>query len=254
MKFRPANCLTKIQLFLVVVALQSSMVQAWGTPSHRIIADLAWGLLSDQVKDIIVDILDQKIFFYNLQMAERCGDNEDSCTPLGTAAVWADDVKGRRGNNGPSHFVNTIDEAVADTDEDFDCPNGDCVMGDIMQYSDVLRSYLTKSNERRLLFFRFWRLGFWYNLLPAFFDNIWGSEERESLMFVTHLMGDVHQPLHCGRPSDAGGNRIEVNFMDGHNEDTALSWICPFVPRWMWNIPLSPFGVCQVSTRRRVFF
>eukprot|EP00567_Pseudictyota_dubia_P014702 CAMPEP_0197458832 /NCGR_PEP_ID=MMETSP1175-20131217/49756_1 /TAXON_ID=1003142 /ORGANISM="Triceratium dubium, Strain CCMP147" /LENGTH=248 /DNA_ID=CAMNT_0042993561 /DNA_START=68 /DNA_END=814 /DNA_ORIENTATION=+ len=35
---------------------------------------------------------------------------------------------------------------------------------------------------------------------------------KESLMFVTHFVGDIHQPLHCSRKTDLGGNKIHVYF------------------------------------------
>lgn len=31
-------------------------------------------------------------------------------------------------------------------------------------------------------------------------------------MFVTHFVGDIHQPLHCARKTDKGGNTIHVSF------------------------------------------
>lgn len=33
---------------------------------------------------------------------------------------------------------------------------------------------------------------------------------RDALRFVAHLVVDLHQPLHVGRPSDKGGNTIDV--------------------------------------------
>jgi hypothetical protein len=34
----------------------------------------------------------------------------------------------------------------------------------------------------------------------------------EALKFLTHFIGDIHQPLHAGRPEDLGGNDIRVDF------------------------------------------
>lgn len=36
--------------------------------------------------------------------------------------------------------------------------------------------------------------------------------KQQALMFIVHLVGDIHQPLHVGRPSDRGGNSIKVIF------------------------------------------
>ena len=39
-----------------------------------------------------------------------------------------------------------------------------------------------------------------------------GLEKAEALKFLGHFVGDLHQPLHAGRPADLGGNRILVDF------------------------------------------
>jgi hypothetical protein len=31
-------------------------------------------------------------------------------------------------------------------------------------------------------------------------------------MFLAHFVGDVHQPMHCGRTADFGGNTVIVNW------------------------------------------
>ena len=37
-------------------------------------------------------------------------------------------------------------------------------------------------------------------------------ERQEALKFLAHFVGDLHQPLHAGRPEDLGGNRVQVDF------------------------------------------
>lgn len=37
-------------------------------------------------------------------------------------------------------------------------------------------------------------------------------KKREALKFVVHLVGDIHQPMHCNPKGDAGGNLIKVTF------------------------------------------
>jgi hypothetical protein len=39
-----------------------------------------------------------------------------------------------------------------------------------------------------------------------------GSLQLTALIFVVHLIGDVHQPLHVGRGIDRGGNSIKVQW------------------------------------------
>ena len=38
------------------------------------------------------------------------------------------------------------------------------------------------------------------------------SEKSDAIKFITHFIGDLHQPLHTGRPEDRGGNDIPVNW------------------------------------------
>ncbi|MBR6198068.1 MAG: S1/P1 nuclease [Bacteroidaceae bacterium] len=45
------------------------------------------------------------------------------------------------------------------------------------------------------------------------------EEKALALKFITHLMGDLHQPLHLGYPEDKGGNTVRVKFF---NHDTSL--------------------------------
>ncbi len=37
------------------------------------------------------------------------------------------------------------------------------------------------------------------------------AERRDALRFLAHFVVDIHQPLHVGRASDRGGNRIDVD-------------------------------------------
>jgi S1/P1 Nuclease len=38
------------------------------------------------------------------------------------------------------------------------------------------------------------------------------QSRRESLMFSIHFVGDIHQPLHCARQTDRGGNSFHVRY------------------------------------------
>ncbi len=38
------------------------------------------------------------------------------------------------------------------------------------------------------------------------------AQRAEALKFVIHFMGDIHQPLHIGRPGDQGGNAVQVSY------------------------------------------
>lgn len=44
--------------------------------------------------------------------------------------------------------------------------------------------------------------------------NLTKDEEALALKIVVHLMGDLHQPMHFGRKTDLGGNKVQVRFFD----------------------------------------
>jgi hypothetical protein len=41
--------------------------------------------------------------------------------------------------------------------------------------------------------------------------------KANALKFLVHLIGDIHQPLHTGRPEDLGGNLIHLNWFGRRN-------------------------------------
>ncbi|MBL0740299.1 S1/P1 nuclease [Chryseolinea lacunae] len=41
------------------------------------------------------------------------------------------------------------------------------------------------------------------------------KDEAEHLKMLIHLVGDVHQPLHVGQGTDAGGNKVKVTWFRG---------------------------------------
>lgn len=48
--------------------------------------------------------------------------------------------------------------------------------------------------------------------------NLEAEKKKLYLRLLIHFVGDVHQPMHVGRPEDLGGNRITVNwFSDASN-------------------------------------
>lgn len=38
------------------------------------------------------------------------------------------------------------------------------------------------------------------------------AEERDQLRMLIHVVGDLHQPLHVGKPGDRGGNDVKIEF------------------------------------------
>jgi len=93
----------------------------------------------------------------------------------------------------PQHYVN-LPRTETGYDRQRDCSNGLCLTEAVKKYAGEL------ANHR----------------LP--------SERREqAFAWLCHLVGDVHQPLHCGFADDRGGNSVNVEF-DGELIDLHIFW------------------------------
>ena len=99
---------------------------------------------------------------------------------LAKVSTWADEIKRERGFTRPWHYVN-IPITAAAYDPARHCPEGNCILG-------KLPRLIRQIND------------------PA----ISRLKRREALMFVVHLVGDLHQPLHCGDRGDRGGNDVAI--------------------------------------------
>lgn len=53
-------------------------------------------------------------------------------------------------------------------------------------------------------------------------------EKENALKFIVHFVGDIHQPLHVGRPDDRGGNSTRVKF-EGKNTNLHSVWDSAFI-------------------------
>ena len=105
---------------------------------------------------------------------------------LAGIANWADELRsidpdlGKRSSRW--HYVNIADPGCA-FDAETDCRGGDCVVVALERQAEILAD-------------------------PGRSDG----ERRQALKFVTHFVGDLHQPLHAGRGHDRGGNDYQVNW------------------------------------------
>jgi nuclease S1 len=105
-------------------------------------------------------------------------------TSLSNVAVWADMVKDARPHTRPWHYINyplELDEPDYDV---MNTPEGNVL------YAITTQIALLKNprSDREI--------------------------REDALKFLVHLVGDIHQPLHCGIAKDRGGNTIQVILME----------------------------------------
>lgn len=185
-------------------------VAGWGKEGHEIVGNLAWRFLSNSTQQRICAILDDgDVYDVRPSSSPEC----QECSPLGEIADWADTVRYKYHWSAPLHFIDIHDDQIhggcpvtGPQDESChfeytrDCPDDVCVAGAIVNYTAIL------TNEHRR-----------YSSLDrsTYFTRSSSSLFiQESLKFLTHFIGDIHQPLHASRLTDRGGNTITVKFSD----------------------------------------
>ena len=112
---------------------------------------------------------------------------------LAEVANWADVIKGdaRWAHTKPWHFVDIPDGEDYSTVEH--SHEGDIVTA-ITDMVQVLKSRTSSATDK-----------------------------ENALKFIVHFVGDMHQPLHVGRPEDRGGNSTRVVF-EGRNTNLHALW------------------------------
>ncbi len=161
----------------------------WWDKGHAIIAAVAADRLTPRARAAVKDILK----------------NDPTGHTLVAVSAWADTVrKTAMPETYNWHFVDIPLSAQPPAyDAARDCrptPAGDCIIAAL----DRQVAVLTDKNESP-------------------------TDRAEALKFITHLVGDLHQPLHCAeRDHDAGGNAVKVTFLGATHEPA------PF--QGLWNL------------------
>ena len=177
-------------LSILLLTIASHRAYAWGDDGHKAIALITQNYLEPAVKTKIDAMLRA---------------DPDNLTPhdFPSEATWAD--KYRDSNNRRDHYQQTqnwhfVDLEINDPDIAVACfgrsalPSGTlasngppkaCIVDKINQFAVELKDPNTDLEER--LF---------------------------ALKFLLHLVGDLHQPLHCADNNDRGGNSVKVS-VDG---------------------------------------
>jgi len=172
---------------------------SWGSAGHHIIAIIAEQRLSPAVREKIRALLmDGK---YSMLDISTCADQlrgnsrgNAGATPVNSADDMCQTLAGDVSpTNRTWHYIDIPVPTKATTLEAF-CPQGDCVTAKITSFAETLR---TSTND---------------------------AQRRQALLFVIHLVGDIHQPLHTvDRACDNGGNSERVGFsLDGQHSDVKL--------------------------------
>ncbi|CDO99616.1 unnamed protein product [Coffea canephora] len=162
-------------LSLLLLSLLVPGTFGWGKDGHHVICEIAQGYLSE---DALVGVK---------QLLPDYAEGE-----LSAICFWADEIRWHYHWSRPLHYVDTPDFRC-NYQYCRDCHDSAghkdmCVTGAIYNYTKQLTSSLDVPDSEIK-----------YNL-------------TEALMFLSHFIGDVHQPLHVGFIGDEGGNTITVRW------------------------------------------
>lgn len=145
---------------------------AWGIDGHFLVCSIAQTMFTQSTLDAVHGLLP-----------------EYAAGNLSRLCSWADDVKFKYRWSSPLHYIDTPDN-LCTYSYTRDCYSGQgvegmCAAGAINNYTSQLTNYNSSEST--------------YNL-------------TEALLFLAHITGDIHQPLHVGFTSDKGGNTILVHW------------------------------------------
>lgn len=96
---------------------------------------------------------------------------------------WADEMRENNRITAKWHYV-YIPRRENSYAAERDCPKAGCLISAIEHFKETLAD-----------------------------DQVSKEKREEALSFIVHLIGDLHQPLHCGYREDNGGNWVKVRFL-----------------------------------------
>lgn len=177
---------------LLASLLLGAPAWSWGSAGHHIIAIIAEEHLSPEAREKIRTLLmDGK---YSIVDISTCADQLRSTSRRDPTVEMCQTLAGDvPPTNGTWHYIDIPLPTKTKTLEAF-CPQGDCVTAKITSFAETLRT--SKDDAQR----------------------------RQALLFLVHLVGDIHQPLHTvDRACDKGGNSERVGFsLEGQHSDVKL--------------------------------
>ncbi len=184
-----------ILLFTLMVTslFFTSNSYALGKVGHKVVCKIAYEHLTPTIQgkvDELITYLPKKhktlINKYNHKSKNTPVSYIDACS-------WADAIKRDKSFNQfkPWHYMQISRDATAVT-EQF-CDKG-CITKAVAFHQSALT---TETNQ-------------------------W--EKLKALMFLSHWIGDIHQPMHVGFASDRGGNNIKVKYKESQCKNMHWLW------------------------------
>ncbi|MCL2020971.1 MAG: S1/P1 nuclease [Betaproteobacteria bacterium] len=193
--------------FFLLVGCLPLTAMAWNAAGHRQIAALAWEVMEEPIRQQAVILIKQHPD-YSRWRARQQEEDPDYGAFL-EAAIWADDIRRDK------RFYSS-DEPETPLLPGF--PNM-ARHGD-WHYQDEAGGQLAKRLPE---------------LAEILANSTRGQDERAyALVWLLHLVGDLHQPLHTQGRSDRGGNLFNARFFARPHERISLHRYWDDLPGPLW--------------------
>nr|ACI16054.1 single-strand-specific nuclease [Bodo saltans] len=190
-----------IVVFIVLIGLLGTRVDAWGCAGHMITAEIAQQLLPTNVRRYFTDISAYQQMYY------------PRITSMTEASCWPDDMKSYTSQYSSWHFYNVC--LLRANGTNLTCP--------VWTSVETGQMPTAVANARAQL---------------AMGSNLTHAESAFWLAFLVHLVGDFHQPLHIATlfnpmfpKGDQGGNRFYIYVNNSrtnlHAFHDDLAWLLP---------------------------
>ena len=167
------------------VSGRGATAAAWSRAGHDIICEIAFQRLTDAGRALVLAI--------------REHDPDPSATFYRSCA-WPDSSRHQDHKaTYEYHFMNVADPDADELVMGRDCASYDCVPLAVVRYGNYLTKDPGRSESMRI-------------------------RRANALKFVSHFVGDLHQPLHVGYGFDRGGNDTYVDFYDEENQNLHAVW------------------------------
>jgi hypothetical protein len=177
--FERRFCLCLCLLFL------SPAGYAWNAAGHRQIAALAWEEMSAGSRQKVAALLRQHPDYprWRQRQQKNAPTNDPDYGVFLEASAWADEIRGDRRFHGPNDAPPPRLPGFPDMLQHSNWHYRDAKGGEIDSRLKKLAAMLSTGDHAAKIY---------------------------ALPWFIHLVGDIHQPLHCGGRNDRGGNRTTV--------------------------------------------
>ncbi|MCL7035644.1 hypothetical protein MKW94_000607 [Papaver nudicaule] len=188
-------------------------VVGWGKEGHYAVCKIAEGLLTEDAAAAVKNLLP-----------------EIAKGELAAVCSWPDEIRGLYRWSAELHFIDTPD-FLCNYEYCRDCHDSGgnkdrCVVGGINNYTMQLHKFQGSASE--------WK----YNL-------------TEALMFLSHFIGDIHQPLHAGFLGDLGGNTIPIHWF-GMRTNLHRVWDNMIIETAMKNFYSSDLAIMIEAVNKKI--